>query len=73
MFWSRYPHTKLIRVRVLRSRGAERDLAIFPMPVSIPSPEVIHSDSTVIPLPGYGKAMIFEWTGSDSERHLVDI
>lgn len=73
MFWSRYPPSKLRHPRILQSFGRPTGVVIYPKPVSIPPPEVVHQQSHIVPLPTVSKAMVLEWTGNTSERHLVDL
>jgi len=65
-----YPTFPLERQRALCSQGRQRGVVIYPPPLPPPPPEVVHRQSTIVPLPhNTRQVMVVEWTG-DNDRHL---
>lgn len=55
-------------------RGSTRGITIYPKPTYVPPPEIVHTDSCIVPLPHETqKVMVTEWTNGVPDLHSVDL
>jgi hypothetical protein len=71
---SRYPQYTGRHTRILCIRGVPRGVSVSPKFGEVPPPEMVHHQSTIIPLPHTAdQVMVIEWTGDRRELHLADV